>query len=322
MKTLRRGTGIHLLLVMVMLSLTIAGCNIQKSQPESTATPTPTVSATATPGATQVSQPPAIPPMETFLIPFDAFTGNETSAVPSGTEPRIQFTSLVVPDGGELPVSPAAIGDKSNWNHATFNVGFWNVVVVVGLAVPVAAFAASFQNIPLQQPDGSWVWSYSVRIGSTVYSAELHGEYIAQGVRWEMRISKEGGYQDFLWYYGENNLPATEGFWIMKESPEKPNDLLRIDWSRSIADGTYAIRYTNIVPGGPENGGYIDVQYTKEIPYDYLWDIYNKGQDNHTYIEWSDSTKEGRVQDFKHFGDDDWHCWDSGHMNVACPSGT
>lgn len=323
MKALSFRLTTYFMLILV-LALTVAGCGKQASAPIPTATPTPTAttSATAAPGATQVSQPPTIPPMETFLIPFDAFTGNETSAVPSNNEPRIQFTSLVIPDGGQSPVSPAAIGDKSNWNHAAFNVGFWNVVVVVGLAVPVAAFAASFQNIPLQQPDGSWVWSYSVRIGGTVYSAELHGEYIAQGVRWEMRISKEGGYQDFLWYYGENNLPATEGFWIMEESPEKPNDLLRIDWSRTIADGTYSIRYTNIVPGGPENGGYIDVQYTLQVPYGYIWDIYNKGQDNHTYIEWSDITGDGRVKDSKHFGDDDWHCWDGAHMNVACPSGT
>ena len=105
----------------------------------------------------------------------------------------------------------------------------------------------------------------------------------------------------------------------MKQSPVVPEDLLRIDWSRNITADTHTIRYTNIVPDGPENGGYIDARHTEDTPYDHIWDIYNKGQDNHTYIEWSSITGEGRVNDLKHFGDEDWHCWDSDRINVVCP---
>ncbi len=302
--------GLTLVLMATMLSM---GCRGGGGGAQPTETPQAT--------ATQVAEPPTIPPLETFLIPFDEFTsGSSTSTVPGDSGYQTQFVSCTIFDGNQFPIYEAAFGDQSNWNYAAFDVGFWSAVVVVGLAVPVASFVAAFENIPLQQPDGSWIWSYAVRVGGTVYSAELHGEYIAQGVRWEMSISKEGVYQDFLWYYGENNLPATEGFWILKESPNNPNDLLRIDWSRNIADGTYDIKYTNIVPGGAENGGYIDMQYTKEIPHDYLWDIYNKGQDNHTYIEWSSLTDEGRIKDFKVFADNDWHCWDSSHTNTDCSS--
>ncbi|MFW6102053.1 MAG: hypothetical protein ACOC6O_00095 [Chloroflexota bacterium] len=271
------------------------------------------------PGCGDTSGAPTIPPIETFLIPFDVFTGNATSTSIFVNESHTQTTLLSLPDSEQLSLPLALSSNKSNWNHAALNVGFWSTVVLVGLAVPVAAFQASFRNIPLQQPDGSWIWSYSVLIRGSVHSAELHGQFIPEGVHWNMRISKEDEYQDFLWYYGESNLPATEGFWILKQNPDEPNDLLEIDWSRDISTGTYSIRYTNIVPDGPENGGYIDVQYTDDIPYDYIWDIYNKGQDNHTYIEFSGSTGEGRVKDLNRFGDDDWHCWDSDQMNVACP---
>jgi hypothetical protein len=264
------------------------------------------------PGCNDVSGAPTIPPMDTFLIPFEAFTDNGASSLAS-------VTSLSTDPGEQYPLSPPETASQSNWNHAAFNVGFWRLAVVVGLAVPVAAFGASFQNIPLQQEDGSWIWSYAVRVGGSVHSAKLHGQFITEGVRWEMSISKEGEYEDFLWYYGESNLPATEGFWILKQSPAIPEDLLQIDWSRNISAGTHAIRYTNIVPDGPENGGYIDAQHTDDIPHDHIWDIYNKGQDNHTYIEWSSVTGEGRVKDLKHFGDDEWHCWDSDRMNVVCP---
>lgn len=270
-----------------------------------------------TPGCGDVSGAPTIPPIETFLIPFETFTANATSTFV--TESQMQTASLSFPVSEPFSLPSALSSDQSNWNYAALTVGFWGAVVVVGLAVPVAAFRESFQHTPVQQPDGSWIWSYSVLIGSSVYSAELHGQFITEGVHWDMRISKEGEYEDFLWYYGENDLPSTEGFWILKQSPAIPNDLLRIDWSRNISAGTYAITYTNIVPGGPENGGYIDVQYTKEIPYDYICDIYNKGQDNHTYIDYGSSTGEGRVKDLNHFEDNDWHCWDSDRMNIACP---
>ena len=293
MKTLTGRAATHILVILCILVL-IPGCN-------------------------GVSGAPTIPPLETFLIPFEAFTDSGTSGLVSVAESPMQTAPLSFYVSEQGVLFPAQTGSQSNWNHAALNVGFWRLAVAVGLAVPVAAFQASFRNIPLQQEDGSWIWSYSVRVGGSVHSAKLHGQFITEGVRWEMRISKEGEYEDFLWYYGESKLPATEGFWILKQSPEVPEDLLRIDWSRNIATDAHTIRYTNIVPDGPENGGYIDAQYTGEIPYDHIWDIYNKGQDNHTYIEWSDVTGEGRVKDMKHFGDDDWHCWDSDRQNAACP---
>lgn len=268
MKTLRGRTLLHLLLVLVISVLTVTGCS-------------------------NASAAPTIPPVETFVIPFEDFNGT----------------------GGLISLET---GNQSNWYYAAGTVVTWGAILVTKLAVPVAAFRASFQHTPVQQPDGSWIWSYSVNISGSVYTVKLHGQFISEGVSWEMKISKEGEYQDFLWYYGENNLPATNGFWILKQSPADPTDLVRIDWSRNISAGTHAIRYTNIVPGGPENGGYIDTQYTKGIPYDHIWDMYNKSGDNHTYIEWSSTTGEGRVKGFNHFGNDDWHCWDSARINVAC----
>jgi len=294
MKTLRGRTLAHLLIVLVIAVLTVAGCS-------------------------DVSGAPTIPLVETFVIPLEDFENNETNGLVFVTESQMQATSLSFPVSEQLSLPSVLSSNQSNWNYAALAIGIWSTIIRVGLAVPVVAFRASLHNIPLQQEDGSWIWSYSVNIGGSRYTAKLHGKFITEGIHWEMRISKEGEYEDFLWYYGENDLPATEGFWILKQSPAIPNDLVRIDWSRNISAGTHAVRYTNIVPDGPENGGYIDTQYTKGIPYDHIWDMYNKGQHNHTYIEWSSTTKEGRVQDFNHFGDDDWHCWDSDRMNITCP---
>jgi len=270
MKRPRGRTLLHLLLVLVISLLTVTGCS-------------------------GVSGAPTIPPVETFVIPFEEFPGM----------------------GGLITL---AGGNQSNWDYAASTVFFWGAILITKLAVPVAAFCESFQHTPVQQPDGSWLWSYSVNVSGSVYTAELHAQFITEGVRWSMNLSKELEYEDFPWYYGECDLPATEGFWILKDSPANPTDLLGINWSRNISAGTYAVKFTNMIAVGNLSAGcYIDTQYTKGTPYDHIWDLYNKGVDNHTYIEWSSTTGAGRVKDFQHFGNNDWHCWDSARNNVTCP---
>lgn len=325
---------VHVFLIIVMSALLATGCDTNETNeadtiqptptatieptasPQPTATTTPTVS--PTPKATYPNEPPPLPP--SFMIDFDAFTNsNDVSSIFSDSGQQMQLISFTPVNDSHASTTIATFGDQSNWNHAALNVGFWSIVAVAGLAIPVAAFAASFHNIPLQQPDGSWIWSYEIRPGGVLHSAKLHGIYIDNGIRWEMYISKQGEYEDFLWYYGESDRPSTEGLWILKNKPTDATDLLRIDWHRNIADNTGDIKYTNIAPNGPENGGYILVETTNQTPYDSFWDIFNKGQNNHTYIEWNKTSQEGRVKDQKRFTDDNWHCWDTNHRNIACP---
>jgi hypothetical protein len=302
-------------LVIISLAIGVIGCASESGQPTTTPTPAASSSPTATPGVA-----PQIPPSGSFIIDFGDFNSSgDQSLLPGDSQFDLELASFDSLNGGQFAIEKTALGESKNWGFAAFNVGFWNSVIVVGLAVPVASFVASFNHTPVQQPDYSWVWSYDVTVGGGVYHAELHGKYIDSGVRWDMYISKQNEYTNFNWYYGESNLPATEGFWILKNKPTDPTDLLRIDWHRNIADSTGGTKYTNIVPGGAENGGYISAETTTQTPYNASYDIYNKGQDNHTYIEWSRTTQEGRVKDSRHFGDSQWHCWDGNHIDINCP---
>ncbi len=262
-----------------------------------------------------ISTPPQIPPKETFVMDFSDFTTTNTAA---NHEQSIMPVSYIHTNSGYNSSPVYTIGEKSNWNYAALNVGFWNIVGVLGLAVPVASFVESFKHSPVQQPDYSWIWTYSVPVLNSIYEAELHGKFIDNGIRWEMYISKQGEYQDFLWYYGESDLPATKGFWILKNKPSEPNDLLRIDWKRDLTQKTSEIKYTNIIPGGVENGGYISYAITTSTAYDRTYTIFNKGKKQTTNIEWNSSTIAGRVKDSLHFSDDIWHCWDSQHVNTEC----
>lgn len=286
MKTKLSKFGLCFLLTLtVVLVLYLAGCEDEPTKPEPL-------------------KPPAIPPLSTFLMDFDDFTPiGQSSYVPNGAVPQDVILSF------------------DNWGWAALNVSIWNIIITVHAAIPVAAFVESFKHQPEQQPDSSWIWSYDFMVHDVEYTAELWGSIDNNGTEWEMYISKEGFYEDFLWYFGEADLFLTEGTWTLNKDPEDPEPIpyIGILWHRDVQDSTADIRYTNIVPDGPENGGYIHYGITNDSPYDAFYDIYNKGQDNLTNIEWNRTVKNGQVKDPAHFEDEDWHCWNENLEDIDCP---
>ena len=247
-----------------------------------------------------LAETPQIPPVSTFLMDFDDFTTSKCMAFPS-TRPHNVTLS------------------QDNWGWAALNVGIWNIIITVGLSVPAAAFVESFAHQPQQQSGGAWLWSYDFTIEEDTYTAELYGSIDTDGTYWEMYISKQEHYEDFLWYTGEADLFLTEGTWTLNKDPDDPTPFVGIVWHCDVQDSTADIKYTNIVPGGPENGGYIFYGTTTDTLYDAFYDIYNKGYENHTDIEWNLTTKDGQVKDEHHFGDEQWHCWDGDREDIACP---
>ena len=262
-------------------------------------------------------EPPQIPPQSTFMMDFSDFLQSKSSF--NSNQTAAFLIASLFPDRVSADTAPNALGDHTNWGFAALNVGFWNLVGFVGQAIPATAFVESIKQTPVKQPDGSWIWTYSITVEGIIYTAELHGKYIDSGVRWDMYVTKQNEYTDFLWYYGESDLGSTQGYWVLKDKPSNPNDLLRIDWHRDPANETGDIKYTNIVPGGAENGGYISFTVTQSQDLARSYVIYNKGKNETTYIEWNSTTKAGRVKDASHFGDSNWHCWDSALNNTVCP---
>lgn len=209
--------------------------------------------------------------------------------------------------------------NMENWGWASFNGVAWQTLVTVGMSVPVAAFAESFNHDPELQTDGSWLWTYEFTpVTGIKHTASLRAERDISEVKWEMYITKENVYTDFLWFSGQSDVLAKEGEWIINFEPNNPKPFLGIEWHRNPADGSADIKYTNIVPGGAENGGYITYGKTNDQTYNAFYEIFNKGDDNMTSIKWNLTSHIGRVKDPKHFGDSDWHCWDENLQDVVC----
>jgi len=243
---------------------------------------------------------PQLPPEESFIIDFSDFNDNSDT----------------------LKSSKSALSYQ-HWGTAFLKTGAWNLIIAVTGAVPVAAFRESFRHKAVYEGENTWAWSYDYTIGSATYSARLTGKILETGeVKWEMYISKAafiGGYTNFKWYEGVASLYRTSGYWTLYQSPTEDHELIRIDWTRDWDKNTGDIKYTNVVPGGDENGGYISYGIVDDPVFDAFYKIYNKGQDNLTDIEWHRTTKEGRIKDPKTFGDELWHCWDTLLVDTDCP---
>lgn len=245
--------------------------------------------------------PPELPPLNSLLMDFDAFP----------SQPDTQASAKLA----ILPINC----DASYFSYAACNVAAWNFLITVGLAIPVASFAESFNHSPVLQNDGTWIWSYNVNLGSTQYTASLHGKIVDANVNWNMYISKAGEYTDFNWYSGSSHLSGSHGTWTLMDTPSNPTPLLQIDWNYDKATNTGDLKYTNVVPNGPENGGYIYYGTDTTVDYDAFYDIYNKGLDDLIEIEWNRMLFDGRVRNLNHFGNLDWHYWDSNLQDSVAP---
>ncbi|MBU0486430.1 MAG: hypothetical protein KKA07_06560 [Bacteroidetes bacterium] len=205
-----------------------------------------------------------------------------------------------------------------NWGHSYANVVVWNVIITIGLAVPVASFLESFNHQAVwDNHDEEWSWTYNVWAGGASHTCRLVASMSGDYIQWKMFISKQNGFTDFMWYEGQSHSNGTNGYWTLYESPTVNQQLLQIDWNKN-SDGTEDIKYTNIKPNGPENGGYIAYGITSATDFNAFYDIYNKGQDNLTEIDFNTTDRHGRVKDPRKFGDSDFHCWGTTLADEVC----
>lgn len=246
-----------------------------------------------------INDAPAIPSQNSFIIDFSEF--------PDTSSPII-FQKY----------SSADTLKRTNWGWAAFHVATWNTILTFTLAVPVAAFREAFNHTPVLQDDGSWLWSYNVTVLGVVHTVKLYGKTVTEGIQWRMLITKQGAFEDFEWFTGLSNLPATEGTWTLNKEPNDPVPFLFIEWHRNTQQNTADIKYTNIVPGDSANGSYIFYGKTNDETYNRFYDIFGQEENRMIDIEWNYLNLFGRVMDPLHFGDTSWYCWDSQLFNTDC----
>jgi hypothetical protein len=229
-------------------------------------------------------------------------------------------------DAPELPPESAFIIDLSdfmnqkstptyaNWATAVGTVGFWNIILSATLAVPVASYVEAFNHEPVRVDNNTWKWSYTVEVDDINYTADLYADVFEAEVHWEMHISQEGGFSNFLWYKGTCDILRTHGNWTLYAGPANNTEFMEIEWNHDWENTTGDIRYTNVWTASPGIGDYIYAGITNDTPYNAFYDLYDDSKDNLVKINYNTVTREGSI-----YYDDLWHCWNSSLEDIECP---
>ena len=251
----------------------------------------------------------ALPLYESMAIDFSDFTDNSNSG---------KSTAMVYND--KAP--------NGNWFFSKIVVDVWNSALFTTLAVPVASFKSAFAYSPRDLGDNRWQWTYTVDGFASQYSARLTAEVTGEEVLWKMYITKIGigAFEEFLWFTGSSAMDGNSGFWLLNESAENPEAMLRIDWKRTN-DEIGTIRYTWVRElDEQQNADMFKDSYFEYGLQDGDFDAYFKAYVYESSrqgfsdirIEWNREAFFGRVKSLDYFEDEEWHCWDGNGEDTPC----
>ncbi|MCB2220674.1 MAG: hypothetical protein KQI35_09780 [Bacteroidetes bacterium] len=205
-----------------------------------------------------------------------------------------------------------------NWDAAASYVFEWKNSLDDVLTVPTTSFMRAFKSKPhFDNEFNAWAWEFEFTSDGKKYGADLRGIIVPDGIQWEMYVSLEGLFTDYLWYSGFSDKDNTKGNWVLNTGPEDPGTFLLVNWTRNAINGNYTIKYTNISSGNPQSGSYILYEKRSELM-DASYTIYSSSTIHFVKIHWSHANIYGQITDARVFEDELWHCWDETRQDTAC----
>lgn len=226
---------------------------------------------------------PALPPLSSFAIDLDNFK-----------------------DAQEKSDNP-----KSNFHIAITAVAYWQTVLSLSLAVPVASYAEAFNHKAVRVDNDTWEWSYLV---NKSYSARLTADVVSDSVFVTMYITREGQFENAIWYTGKFDILRTGGEWTVYDVPlHKETAWLGIEWNADYEAQTFDIRYQVIKPDTDYEGSYIEYGITEDEDYNAYYNLFNSATQMLYEIEYNTETHEGTITDGLNR-----LCWDENHENTQC----
>lgn len=242
-----------------------------------------------------------------------------------GTPPELPPSASLSANLGNFPQNGGgrvdAADGSGHYVFAALNVGIWQTIVGAAIVIPAAAFQEAFDHsFQFSEAEGKWVSEYSVGAGGQVINAELYAEVTGETVIWEMYLSQEDQFDRFLWFSGESRVDNSGGEWTLYASPQRPVEVLTIDWDRVEGEAINSL-FTLVDAENSKTSSYIEYGLTAETGFTHYYDVSitdTEGDDYDLYIYFNEETKVGKVKSNAYFGDDAWRCWDDAFEDTEC----
>lgn len=230
----------------------------------------------------KTEEAPDLPPISSMVINFDSFNTTKTT------------------------------GSYVNIGKAVTHVLYWNTMLTLQFAIPVAAYTEAMEQEAERIDNDTWQWSYNVEIEQTTYAILLTADVTGEIVDWEMKVSQEGGFQDFVWYTGSSNVTATTGNWTLFQNPADPSALIEITWNHDYEAETFDVKYEN-VSGDDYDGSYIYYAITEDPVFNANYEIYNAFSGSSVLVNLNTVTHVGNITVGQTI-----YCWDENYLDVEC----
>lgn len=208
----------------------------------------------------------------------------------------------------------AFVGDDTTYYRlARTVVSYWAVKAGVLTALPVYSFRKATENKPAFDAESNlYTWTFQFPFASDTYEAILTGEIIEDSVDWEMNITRVGGDAPFKYFEGRSATDRSGGWWVIYYP--QVQKALKINWTYE-SDNVGTLRYTNVIAGDENEGGYIEFAKHAGTTYDRYFNIHiiNPPAYTGTYtIDWSSTNHNGKIT----YGSESV-CWDNHYVNKA-----
>ncbi|NPA45453.1 MAG: hypothetical protein GXO49_07960 [Chlorobi bacterium] len=233
------------------------------------------------------------------------------------------FISACVPDPKVAPPIPSEESmsfdfsffeqsnkDDGNFLFASEKVLFWKPFIEDSILLQRNILINALQNNLEYQKEDTWLSNFSFNLDET-YLTDFFGVVEVDTVFYKAFLSFDTikqetfldgkAYQDNKmgeWFF--NKLQVEEGELVNSK-------MMTVLWD--IVDSKH-IKFTNN-QAGENNLNYIYYIDSVDNEYNAYVDIYDKGNENHSIIQWNKLNKNGRIQDNLRFNNNDWHYWDN-----------
>jgi hypothetical protein len=206
--------------------------------------------------------------------------------------------------------------DGIAFGYVTLGMTYWNTVIALNIAVPVASFKEAFNHKAVySNKNKDYVWSYDVVVSGIKYTANLHGKVVGDDVEWKMLVSQQGGFVDYEWYTGTSKKDGTSGQWKLNKGANAGMvNYLTVDWTKNN-DGTHSTKFTLSDKNDVNYGNYINYYVNNDVEFQGHYDVFDAAKTELSQISWNTTDIHGHIITPNLTK----YCWDSGTNDIVCP---